>query len=160
MSTPGAMTTTTPARVELAAAADDAQRMLLCCVLRDALERQHTIEAACADCQAAGDTCLRHWDAHEQPGQEYRGLQMRLEGYDGRPYGQAFPLTARDRQVIAAALAEAITFRGARKAAEDIALMAAYRVLRRELGTAGVVRQFGPARARSHGRVPRSQRRA
>ena len=144
MSTPGAMTTPTPARVELAAAADDAQRMLLCCVLRDALERQHTIEAACADCLAAGVTCLRHWDAHEQSGREYRGLQMRLEGYAGLPYGLAFPLTVRDRRVIAAALADAIAFRGARQVAEDMALMAAYRVLRRQLGTVGTVRSAGP----------------
>lgn len=114
-------------------ATDDAQRMLLRCILRDACEWHYTITGACPECRATGDICLPHWDGHAVPGAKYRDLSSCLTGCDGLPYGQASPLTFEHQKIIAAALHAAIKYRTRGESIEDVALMAAYREVQRQL---------------------------
>jgi hypothetical protein len=107
-------------------AADDVQRYLLCCVLRDAREWHYAILDSCAACLAAGGACIAHWDEHEEPCQEYRDLSSHLEGYEGTARGTACPLDRRQRQAIAAALPKAIAYRSNMPGPADIAIVAAY----------------------------------
>jgi hypothetical protein len=125
------MKTTTSFPNELAAA-DDTQRALLSCILRDAREWHYAISSACADCRAAGDTCLAHWTGHQERAAQYLALTEHLERYEGLPNGRICPLTAAQQQIIAAALVEAIAYRDEKEAPEDMALDAAYRLLRRK----------------------------
>jgi hypothetical protein len=119
------------------AAADDAQRMLLCCILRDAVEWDYRITRACPACQAAGVTCAAHWDEHERRRGEYRALRDHLERYEG--LAGACPLTVSQQRTLAAAVVVAIAYRRGRGAAEDAALLSAYRSLHRRLPAARLV---------------------
>jgi hypothetical protein len=113
------------------AAADDTQRMLLRCVLRDALCQDLQITGACADCRAISDLCAAHWDEHQVRRAAYHALASHLESFEGS--AAACPLTVGQRQIIAAAVAAAIAYRREHHAAEDAALLSAYRSLRRRL---------------------------
>jgi hypothetical protein len=110
-------------------AADDGQRMLLRCILHDALYWDYRVTDACPACRAIGDLCAAHWDEHEARRAVYHTLADHLESYEGS--AGACPLTAQQRQIIAAALAAAVAYRRGRHAAEDTALLSAYRSLRR-----------------------------
>jgi hypothetical protein len=119
------------------AAADDTQRGLLGCVLRDAREWHYAFLEACPDCRAAGGACLAHWDEHEEACQEYRGLAAHIEGHEGLARGVACPLDPGQRRAIRAAVGEAIAYRQDAGGLEDIALTAAYRELARQLAEIG-----------------------
>lgn len=110
------------------AAADDAQRMLLRCVLHDALRWDYSITDGCLACQAIGDICGAHWDEHQARRAKYHALVDHLELYAG--LATACPLTVKQQQVISAAVPEAIAYRRGQNAAEDAALLVAYRSCR------------------------------
>jgi hypothetical protein len=122
------------------AAADDAQRGLLLCVLRDAREWHYVIMEACPACRAAGGACLAHWDQHEEPCQEYRALAAHLEGYEGTTGGVVCPLDSGQRRALRAAVTEAVSYRQETRretrAPEGAALAAAYRELLRQVPAA------------------------
>jgi hypothetical protein len=122
-----------PARL---AAADDAQRMLLCCVLRDAAEFHSTAIGECPGCRVfpqPGGPCDACWESRRPFYTAYHSLADSLASYDGLPYGEAYPLGDDDRRVIAAALPEAIAYRQqhANSGAEHHVLLMAYRELER-----------------------------
>ena len=124
----GATIKDAPSRLGALTAADDAQLMLLCCVLFDASLLHLAATDACPGCRAlGGNLCSeRCWNLHEEPLSHYGELRHALEGYLGTAEAVAYPLTARDRETLAAALPEAITFRQQRDRPEDSALLAAY----------------------------------
>jgi hypothetical protein len=128
------------------AAADDAQRMLLTCVLLDALNRDYRITDACPACRAIDYLCVTHWDEHDTRRTEYQTLRDYLESYEGSD--AVCPLTAHHRQVIAMAVDAAITYRRRRNRPEDTALLAAYRSLRHRLRAGRWLRAVPPAPAR------------
>jgi hypothetical protein len=116
------------------AASDDAQRMLLCCVLRDAGEFHSAAIGECPACLAfpePGGPCDACWESRRPSYTAYHDLADRLASYDGLPYGEAYPLVDDDRQVIAAALPEAIAYRQqhAGSGVEHHVLLMAYREL-------------------------------
>ena len=95
-------------------AADDAERMLLCAILRDAGEYVETLA-------------------------EYRELHTSLEGYEGLPYGINYPLTVSEQDIIKKALKEAIAYRTDTGTLEGRALVMAYREIARALGMSNAV---------------------
>jgi hypothetical protein len=108
-------------------AADDAQRMLLRSVLRDALYWDYRITDACAACRAIDDICASHWDDHDALRNDHATLINHLDSYEGSD--NACPLTVRQQQVIVAAVPVAIDYRQKFSGVEDTALLAAYRSL-------------------------------
>ena len=109
-------------------AADDAHRMLLICILHDAVYLHFDAMDACPACCVAGvDTCAGCWIPHREPITRYGRLSIKLEGYRGSAV--ACPLPTGDLELLAAALDEAISYRQARVSAEDRALLAAYQML-------------------------------
>ena len=112
-------------------AADDPQRMLLRCVLHDAVQWDRRITDACPGCQAIGDICMAHWDEHTARRAEYATLRDQFERCEG--LAGACPLTIRQQQTIAAAVPEAIAYRQGQNTMGDAALLAAYRSLKRRL---------------------------
>jgi hypothetical protein len=123
------MTQITPLPDSLLSAADDAHRMLLCCVLHDAAELHFDAKDACPGCRALGGNpcCQRCQANHTDPIDHYRRLRTVLEARQGA--AGAYPVTFQDRELLAVALPEAITYRQERRGAEDQALLAAYREL-------------------------------
>lgn len=118
-------------------AADDAQRMLLCCALRDAAELRSSVMQECPGCQNCpedpGGPCAECWAARQPSRDAYWELSDRLSSYDGRPYGWTCPLDDADRQLITTALSEAIIYRQLHPptGAEHHVLLIAYRELQR-----------------------------
>jgi hypothetical protein len=122
------------------AAADDAQRGLLVCVLRDAAELHCAAMDDCPRCQVfaePGGPCDECWETRRPVWQAYHALADRLASYDGRPYGDACPFADADRRVFAAALCDAIAYRQqhAGSGLEHHVLLMAYRELQRHQGT-------------------------
>lgn len=107
---------------------DDSQRMIVWCALHDACEWHYRATSNCRGCQEFG-TCAGHWREHQEPADTYREIMMRLGSYEGSARGIACALDSADRQAIATALPLAIAYRDNQDAAEDSALVAAYRHL-------------------------------
>jgi hypothetical protein len=104
--------------------------MFLICILYDATYLHFDAMAACPACCAPGvNTCAECWIPHREPVTRYGRLSMDLGEYQGTPEGTAYPLTIEDHELLADALAEAISYRQVRASAEDRALLAAYRAL-------------------------------
>lgn len=109
--------------------------MLLCCVLADAAELHYAATDRCPACAVAraahADECSRCWTIHRGPVSRYRDLRCELENSVGRldRSPDVYQLTTEDRQLLTAALPEAITYRQEHDGAEDRALLAAYREL-------------------------------
>jgi hypothetical protein len=119
---------------------DEVQRMLLRCILHDASELHYGARNACPACRARGKSAFipaaarvccgdEHEQQHNVPITQYGNLDYGLESYEDVQEGIAYPLAAADLDTLAAALAEAITYRASRDAPEDRALLAAYREL-------------------------------
>jgi len=123
----------TPPYADLAAA-DDAQRMLLWCVLHDAYEWHNSATADCVACQIA-ETCLKHWDRHGRPLLVYMRVMGRLEGCLGYASRTPCLLAADEIATLATALPYAIKYRAGRDRLEDDALRSAYDNLARQLTT-------------------------
>jgi hypothetical protein len=115
--------------------ADNAQRMLLMCVLHDAIELHYAAMDRCPACAAtkaadpAANECWDCWTPHREPITRYGDLAAPLVALQDAREGTAYPLTVQDRELLAAALPEAITYRQERDGATDRALLAAYREL-------------------------------
>jgi hypothetical protein len=111
--------------------ADDSQCLLLRGILEDASDLHLDAMDACAACIATGGTgCHGCWDIHRVPVDRYRKLGTALDDFvicDLHPDGTFYPLTDHDRETIAAALPDAISYRQHRTGIEDHALLAAYR---------------------------------
>jgi hypothetical protein len=108
-------------------AADDPHKMLLRCILSDAIEWDYGITDACAACRAAEDICPAHWDEHQNRRERYHMVMHRLEQSEG--LNTACVLAAGHQQTIKTAVQEAICYRQRGKTAEDYALLAAYRTM-------------------------------
>lgn len=134
------------------ATADDAQRMLLCCVLRDAMEWHYTIAEGCDACQAANaGVCMGHWDTHYTAVDTYISVRDHLGRFEGLPYGRVCPLSAAQQRTLTSAVAEAITYRVEMRQGADAELLAAYRLLKARpvgLGRARAGQGRPPGRAR------------
>jgi hypothetical protein len=129
------MTTLTETHTDLRAA-DDSQRMLIWCVIRDAQEWHWDAHSDCAACYRAG-TCIRHWDAHQRPRDLYDEIRDQLAGYQGSAQGIACALDSTARRLIGAALPLALAYRSSGEhGPEDDALALAYRHLAGSLGIA------------------------
>ena len=108
--------------------ADDSQRMIIWSALHDACEWHHKFLTACPACRAGG-TCAQHWREHQEPGNAYREIMMRLDYYGGCAAGIACPLDSPAQRAISSALPLAVAYRDGQEAAESAALVAAYRAL-------------------------------
>jgi hypothetical protein len=130
--TPTMATTAATRRLALRPA-DDSQCLLLRGVLWDAFYLHLDAMDACPGCIATGGTgCYHCWDIHRVPANRYMELINALDDFvicDLHPEGTFYPLTGHDRETIAAALPEAISYRQHRTGIEDHALLAAYREL-------------------------------
>ena len=110
------------------AAADDAQRAILCCVLIDACAWHEKATESCVTCQEV-DGCHRHFEQHEAPWREYAHLRYYIKSYQESQAGTTCPLDISQRLVISGALGKAIDYRNDRCAPEDRGLAAAYHAL-------------------------------
>jgi hypothetical protein len=97
------------------------------CILFDAIEWDYGITDACAACRAVESICPAHWDEHQNRRERYAVVMHRLE--QSQELNTACALTAEHQQTIKAAVQEAICYRQQGKAAEDCALLAAYRTM-------------------------------
>lgn len=113
-------------------AGDDGQRWLLDCVLKDADAWLEIPMDACPSCRGARDVCKDH-EASMELIRERSAVGLYLVSIESERFARPLALTADQIRVIAAALPDAIAFRGRGRALEDLALGAAYRELQRHL---------------------------
>lgn len=128
-----AITTDLPrASYERLEAADDGQRGLLDCMLKDACAWLEIPIDACPSCRGAPDVCEDHESAMERI-RDYAGIEIYLDSIESERFRKPLLLIADQIRVIAEALPNAIAFRDRGHALEDLALGAAYRELQRHL---------------------------
>src|SRR5579859_7635379 len=113
-------------------AADPAQRMLLRCILDDALDVRLAPLQDCPGCETWMESgpCPAHRDGQEASAR-YLALSGLLEA--GQAQARPCPLGSGDIEVIAQALAEAMPRRCGSPAVLDMALATAYHVLAAQL---------------------------
>jgi hypothetical protein len=83
---------------ERLSATDDAQRMLLCCILRDAGEFHFAAIGECPGCRAflqPGGPCDDCWDTRRPAYTAYHHLADELDSYEAYPMGRRTRSAAR-----------------------------------------------------------------
>lgn len=112
------------------AVGDQAQQLIIRCLLTDAIEWQWAVIENCPQCERAEHTCPAHAHIYDTQTQRYCDLTMALQDHDGAAPSECLAISAEDDLLIAIALPAALAYRERREdTPASRALLAAYRQL-------------------------------